>query len=182
MRDDWVEAVHRFWFAELKPRAWFRTDAKVDAEIRRRFLGVWDALRAAPPRIADARAAVAAAVALDQFPRNMFRGGPDAFATDAAALAVARAAVAAGLDRGLPDPERMFLYMPFQHSEDLADQARSVELFATLDIPDALATATRHKALIDRFGRFPHRNAILGRISTPEEVEHLKRAKGFEKG
>ena len=96
MAEDWVEAVLRFWFEELKPRAWFRTDPKLDDEIRRRFLEFWDTLRAAPLRIVDARTAVAAVVVLDQFPRNLFRGGAEAFATDAEALAVARAAIAAG--------------------------------------------------------------------------------------
>jgi uncharacterized protein (DUF924 family) len=182
MRNDWVEAVLSFWFDELKPRAWFRTNPKLDAEIRRRFLGLWQELKAALPTLSDAPTAVAAAVAFDQFPRNMFRGTAEAYATDALALQAARAALSAGLDRGLSDPERQFLYMPFQHSEDPADQQRSVELFSGLTIPGARRTAEAHKALIDRFGRFPHRNAILGRASTPAELEHLRAARsGFER-
>jgi uncharacterized protein (DUF924 family) len=177
MQSAWVDAVLTFWFEELRPAAWFRTDPKVDEEIRRRFLDVWERFKAAPPDVGDARAAVAAAVVLDQFPRNLFRGRPEAFATDAQALRIARAALANGWDRGLSEPERQFLYMPFQHSEDADDQRRSVELFSTLAIPDAARSAQQHKALIDRFGRFPHRNAVLGRVSTPEEVEHLARGR-----
>lgn len=182
MQDDWVEAVHRYWFEALKPAAWFRADASVDAEIRRRFLGLWEALKAAPPAPRDGRAAVAAAIVFDQLPRNMFRGRTKAYATDRLALEVARAAVDAGLDRGLSQPERQFLYMPFQHSEDLADQRRSVELFSGLTLPGARRSAEEHKALIDRFGRFPHRNAALDRASTAEEVEHLSTTRrGFER-
>jgi len=216
MRDGWVDEVHRFWFGELRPRAWFRTDPKLDEEIRRRFLGLWQALKAEPPALAcfppkwvrfgdeearqqrearafpgscepgtalsDARTALAAAVVFDQFPRNMHRGTAEAYATDPLARDLARAALAAGLDRGLSDPERQFLYMPFQHSEDPADQQRSVALFSSLAIPGARRTAEAHKALIDRFGRFPHRNAILGRAPTPEELAHLQtRRAGFEK-
>jgi uncharacterized protein (DUF924 family) len=182
MENDWVDDVRRFWFEALKPGAWFRTDPRVDGEIRDRFLGLYEQLKASPPEPADARTAVAAVVVLDQFPRNLFRDRPEAFASDAQALAVARLALAAGLDRGLPERERMFLYMPLQHSEDARDQQRSVELFATLAVPGARASAEKHKAIIDRFGRFPHRNAALGRASTPDEVLHLKRASGFRKG
>jgi uncharacterized protein (DUF924 family) len=182
MREGWADEVHGFWFDELRPRAWFRTDPELDEQIRRRFLRLWTALRAEPPGLSDARTAVAAAVVFDQFPRNMFRGRPEAYATDALALDLARAAVSAGLDWELSDPERQFLYMPFQHSEDPADQRRSVALFAGLDIPDERRSAEAHKALIDRFGRFPHRNAVLGRESTPEELAHLEAARaGFEK-
>jgi uncharacterized protein (DUF924 family) len=129
---------------------------------------------AAPRGGPAAPTAVAAAIVFDQFPRNMFRGAAQAYATDALARAVARAALSAGLDRGLPDPERQFLYMPLQHSEDPADQQRSVALFSGLAIPGARRDAEAHRAVIDRFGRFPHRNAALGRASTPAEIEHLR--------
>jgi uncharacterized protein (DUF924 family) len=178
---DWARDVLRFWFETLKPQAWFHTDPTVDAEIRVRFLGLHERLKTTPPEPEDAETALAAVIVFDQFPRNLFRGRPEAYATDALALGLARAAIAAGLDRGLEDRERMFLYMPFHHSEDRADQQRSVELFATLDVPGALQSAQGHKAVVDRFGRFPHRNAALGRVSTPEEIEHLKHPAGFEK-
>ena len=183
MPGDWVETVLSFWFDELRPAAWFRADRALDAEIRRRFLGLWEALRAAPPVAPDGRTAVAAAVVFDQFPRNMFRGTAQAYATDALAREVARTALSAGLDRGLADPERQFLYMPFQHSEDPADQQTSVALFAGLALRGARATAEAHRAVIDRFGRFPHRNAVLSRASTPEEIEHLRATRRrFERG
>lgn len=182
MQNAWVDEVLKFWFGELKPAAWFRSDPAVDEEIRRRFLDLWERFRAQPPKVEAPRSAVAAAIVLDQFPRNLFRGRPEAFATDAAALQIARAALDQGWDRGLSDPERQFLYMPFQHSEDADDQRRSLELFSTLAIADAVRSAREHKALIDRFGRFPHRNAVLGRASTPEEVEHLASSRsGFER-
>jgi uncharacterized protein (DUF924 family) len=118
--------------------------------------------------------ALAAVIALDQFPRNAFRGSPMAFEADGHALGIAQAAIAAGLDRALSGTERQFLYMPFQHSENRDLQARSVELFATLEDPECLRYAKEHKAIIDRFGRFPHRNAILGRTSTAQEIEFLR--------
>lgn len=181
MQDGWVEEVLSFWFDELEPRAWFVADPRLDAEIRRRFLTLWQGLKTAAPVPRDGRTAVAAAIVFDQLPRNMFRVRPEAYASDPLALEVARAAVDAGLDRGLSDPERQFLYMPFQHSEDPADQRRSVELMSALAIPGARRSAEDHKALIDRFGRFPHRNAILGRAPTPDEVEHLRTTRtGFE--
>src|SRR5690606_359020 len=115
---------------------------------------------------------------LDQFPRNMFRGTPRAYATDAKARAVARAAVAAGHDRDMPPTQAMFIYLPFEHSEALADQEESLRLFGRLAErhPDErmMQAVRRHHEIIARFGRFPHRNAILGRESTAEEVEFLR--------
>nr|WP_199303180.1 DUF924 family protein [Oscillatoria sp. FACHB-1406] len=116
-------------------------------------------------------------ILLDQFPRNLFRSQPQAFATDAKALSVAKSAVERGFDRDLIPAQRWFIYLPFEHSENLADQERCIQLFTQLEgdpeskIP--IDFAHRHKAVIDRFGRFPHRNSILGRESTPEEIEFL---------
>jgi len=122
---------------------------------------------------ADARTALAATIVLDQFSRNMFRGTPAAFAADAQALAIAEAAIARGFDVGLPPERRQFFYLPFEHAEDPGLQARCVELFTPLG-EEAVRWAMAHKVIIDRFGRFPHRNAILGRASTPEEIEFLR--------
>jgi uncharacterized protein (DUF924 family) len=110
----------------------------------------------------------------DQMPRNMFRDHPHAFATDKKALGIAIAAVARGLDEGMTKDERAFCYLPFEHAEDPQSQARCVALMAALGDPELTKWAEAHKAIIDRFGRFPHRNAILGRPSTPEESEFLK--------
>ena len=121
---------------------------------------------------------MAAVIVLDQFPRNMFRGTAQAFATDAVALKISKDAIAAKLDTQLTPQQRAFLYMPFQHVEDRNDQARSVELFSALGA-ESLSYARQHKEVIDRFGRFPHRNAALGRESTPEEIEFMKTHPGF---
>ena len=104
----------------------------------------------------------------------MYRGDPRSFAADPVALALATEAIERGLDRAMSVDERKFFYLPFEHSEDPAVQARSVELFATLENEDTLGYALRHKEIVDRFGRFPHRNEVLGRESTPEEIEFLK--------
>jgi len=176
-----------FWFGAQnapdygKPRkAWFRKDEAFDAEIRLRFAathaaadsGALDSWQHAAP------SCLALIIVLDQFSRNMFRGTPRAFASDARALAVAQHAVARGFDRELSPVQRMFVYLPFEHSERLEDQKRSVELFDTLrgvpELTDSIPYAQRHYDVIARFGRFPHRNAILGRPSTAEELEYLK--------
>lgn len=119
-------------------------------------------------------AALALIVVLDQFSRNMFRGTPRAFVGDPAALAAAAGVIERGFDRLLSAQERSFAYMPFEHAEDLAAQRRSLALFEALD-PNDMQYAKRHHEIIVRFGRFPHRNAVLGRESTSEEIEFLKR-------
>ncbi|KAB2911993.1 MAG: DUF924 domain-containing protein [Hyphomicrobiaceae bacterium] len=173
--NEWAADIHRFWFEELRSEQWFRKDAALDDTIRVRFLGHHEYAAGAhiSDLMLDGQATVAAVIALDQFPRNMFRGTPRAFATDAKAIALAQAAIDAKLDATLNKNERLFLYLPFEHCEDAAAQARSVALFAALEDPELLKYAQAHKAIIDRFGRFPHRNAVLGRPSTREEVEFL---------
>jgi uncharacterized protein (DUF924 family) len=164
-----------FWFEELTPEQWFRKDAAVDAAVRQRFGELYERLarNGGEAWAASPEGALAAVIGLDQLPRNLFRGEPRAFASDGAALALAERAIARGLDQSLAPRQRMMLYMPFQHSEDPAVQARSEALFADVGDPQALAFARRHREVIARFGRFPHRNAILGRVSTPEEREFL---------
>jgi uncharacterized protein (DUF924 family) len=172
---NWVGDVLRFWFDETQPQQWFTKDADFDRLVCDRFLGVHEVAAGLPMDqcVADADTALAAVIACDQFPRNIFRGSPGAFATDAKALALAERAIGLGFDAGLPVVRRQFLYLPFEHAEDRQAQARSVALFATLG-EELLRWAEAHKAIIDRFGRFPHRNAVLGRASTPEEIEFLK--------
>jgi uncharacterized protein (DUF924 family) len=177
---EWTDEVLQFWFHELQPIAWFRKDEQVDTLIRGRFEELHQRLAAsAPERFSTPRASLAAVIVLDQFPRNMYRNSPRAFATDAKALAISARAIGAGYDQLLSSNERVFLYMPFQHSEDAAVQARSVELFGTLDDPETLSFAIEHQKIIDRFGRFPHRNAALQRASTAEEIEFMKQHRGF---
>lgn len=175
-----------FWFGAPgspqrgRPRkAWFGKSESFDAEIRGRFLDTWDGAIGGRLRQWEATplAALARIVVLDQFSRNLFRGAAHAFAGDALALAAACAALERGFDRLLRPVERLFIYLPFEHAEDLAAQQHSLELFAALraDSPgeDNRDYARRHYAIIARFGRFPHRNAVLGRESTPAEIEFL---------
>ena len=172
----WIADVLRFWFSELTPKGWFAVDAAVDEAIRIRFAELYREMRTAPPDAAalDAQGHLAAVIVFDQFPRNLFRHTPAAFATDAIALSLSLDAVARGMDKTLGEQERQFLYMPFMHSENAAMQARSVQLFTALEIPEAMQAARQHKYIIDRFGRFPHRNRALGRISTAAEEAFLK--------
>ena len=171
-----IDAVIRFWFEALTPKDWYRKDEALDAEIRRRFGAIYEELKAGVPPswLTSPKGVLAAILVLDQFPRNMFRDDPRAFATDRTALALAKQAIGERLDLQLPPEQRAFLYMPFQHSEAAADQARSVELFTALGNELNLDFALRHRAIIARFGRFPHRNAVLGRASTGDELAFLK--------
>jgi uncharacterized protein (DUF924 family) len=154
---------------------WFRKDPAFDREVRDRFLALHEAL-AGGTRVEwleRPRDCLARIIVLDQFPRNMFRGAPRAFATDPLALETARLAGDRGYDRGMLDVERQFVYLPFEHSESLADQQRACELMKPLG-EDLYDWALRHQRIVERFGRFPHRNEILGRKSTAEELEFLK--------
>lgn len=173
---DWSERVLAFWFDEVGPQRWFIKDAALDARIGELFGPVYEHLAQTPSEdlVADATQALAAVVVLDQFSRNMFRDDAKAFALDDKALDIARAAIARGFDKQIETDRRIFMYLPFEHSEDGADQERSIELIGSLGRPDLLKWAQAHKDVIDRFGRYPHRNVILGRVSTPEELVFLK--------
>jgi uncharacterized protein (DUF924 family) len=157
---------------------WYKKDDAFDAEVRRRYLELWQRASAGELSTWEMSddGALALTIVLDQFPRNMFRGKPEAFSSDAKALTVAEGAIAHGVDTRI-DPELLeFLYMPFMHSEAIADQLRCVELFQ--NSPDNLGHAKEHADIIRRFGRFPHRNRMLGRATTPEEQTYLD-AGGF---
>lgn len=171
----WVGEVLRFWFEELTQAQWFAKSDELDAQIRARFLAVHQRLMAGDTTATSGpRATLAAVIVLDQFSRNMFRGDPRAFAADAIALHLAKQAVALGLDQAMAPTERLFLYLPYEHSENAADQVISLELTTALGNAFWTRYALAHKQIIDRFGRFPHRNAVLGRESTPEEIEMLQ--------
>jgi uncharacterized protein (DUF924 family) len=180
------EDVLAFWFGWPDAadygqyrNAWFVKDAAFDAAIRGRYLATWQ--RAAQGGLVDwstsPRSTLALIVVMDQFPRNIFRGDARSFSTDSMALRTACNMVDAGLDADLLPVERSFVYLPFEHSEDPVMQDRSVRLFTELEshpaAPQMLDYARRHRDVIARFGRFPHRNAALGRISTPEELAWL---------
>jgi uncharacterized protein (DUF924 family) len=170
-RDDWRGEVLRFWFG-LDKAQWFAPDEPLDYQIREQFLKLWSEKQALPAEkfLVDPMTALASVILFDQFPRNMFRSHADQFATDTLALAVARGAVERGFDEELPADERAFLYLPFEHSELLDDQRRSLLLFTRLGDPLYLDYAKRHFDIIERFGRFPHRNAMLGRAPRPAEI------------
>jgi uncharacterized protein (DUF924 family) len=160
-----------FW-REAGPERWFNKDAAFDEEVRQRFLDVHEVAAAGRLRAWETSAdgALALLILLDQFPRNMFRGDAAQFATDPLALALATGAVDAGLDGQVPPDRRGFFYMPFQHSEEIEDQRRSLLLFTRLGDPHLLHYARLHHDIVERFGRFPHRNAILGRTPRPDEI------------
>ena len=170
------EKVLAFWFEELTPKSWWEKSVELDQQIRERFgdthaaatrgeLHSWRVT--APGRLAEI-------IVLDQFSRNMFRDTPQAFAYDPIALVLAQEAVGGGHDKELAEDHRMFLYMPFMHSESAAIHELAVELFSQPSLEQNLKFEHAHKAIIDRFGRYPHRNEILARASTPEELAFLK--------
>ena len=169
---DWRDDLLTFWFG-LEPEQWWKSDPRLDSEIRKRFLDLHEAERENVPDryLGSPREALAAVILFDQLPRNMYRGHADQFMTDPLALAIAKGAVDKGFDDELERQERGFLYMPFQHSENIEDQHRSLALFTALGDAYQLRYARLHHDVIDRFGRFPHRNAILGREPRPAEIE-----------
>lgn len=168
-----------FWFEESTPEQWFKKDPGFDAAIRDRFADTHKAAAAgALDGWADtAMGLMALVIVLDQFSRNLYRDSAVAFAQDAKALALARDGIARGLDLAITPPDRrVFLYLPFEHSEDLADQEAAIRLCeARTDDPAYVDFARRHRDVIAEFGRFPHRNAVLGRHSTPAEAAYLAR-------
>ncbi|GKS96572.1 DUF924 family protein [Acidovorax sp. SUPP2825] len=173
---DAARHVLTFWFEETTPQQWFAKDAAFDAAIRERFARLHH--EAAQAELWDWRATpqgrLAEVIVLDQFSRNLHRDSAQAFAHDGMALVLAQEAVAAQADAALPPAWRAFLYMPYMHSESAAVQARSVALFTQLGNANNLHFAVRHRDIVVRFGRFPHRNTVLGRPSTPQETAFLQ--------
>ena len=171
MSADWVGDVLRFWFGLDNERRW-KADPVFDEEIRERFQALWSGKRQLPVGefLSQPLTALAAIILFDQFPRNMFRGSAEQFATDHLALQLAREAIDRGFDDELARDERVFMYMPFEHSENLADQKQSVRLFTALGDGFFTGFAQKHHDIIAKFGRFPHRNAMLGRAPRPEEI------------
>lgn len=176
-----AEDILSFWFEEAKPYQWFRRDSGFDAHCRQRFGALHDSARHGGLDVwrAHPRHSLALIILLDQFSRNIYRDEPRAFAQDPEALDVAQEAIARWFDRPCDSRERAFFYMPFMHSENLAMQERSVALFTSrMPASGNVPYAKEHRDIVKRFGRFPHRNRILGRASTPEEIAFLK-AGGF---
>lgn len=170
-----------FWFSKAARDRWFNSTTEFDAALRQRYMDTWRQGR--DGRLQDWEqgpgGALALVILLDQFPLNMFRDQPESFSTEAQSRAVASRAIESGFDAALPDDRKAFLYLPFMHSETLADQDRSVELFAAAGLDFNLKWARGHREIVRRFGRFPHRNAILGRTSSEEELAWLASPEGF---
>lgn len=173
--------VRDFWFSDHMQPFWFKKSDDIDRQIIQLFGETYEAAHAGRLKhwLDGPEDALALAIVLDQFPRNMFRGSARSFESNDLALTVARQALADGHDQQLDPTRRQFLYLPFMHSEDLQDQERSVSLYEALGNEHSLHFAREHRDIVARFGRFPHRNAVLGRENTPEETELLKTHDGF---
>lgn len=171
-----AQTILDFWFKEISPKLWWAKSDEFDQQIRMRFGALHQA--ASRCELASWRGTAAGRLAeiivLDQFSRNIYRDQPEAFAHDALALALAQTAVAAGADTELEPAQRAFLYLPYMHSESPLIHAQAVKLFSQPGLEGNLDFELRHQAIIQRFGRYPHRNAILGRTSTPEESAFLQ--------
>ena len=176
-----ADEVIEFWFSDPIRKQWFNAGDGLDEDIRQRFLPTWQAAR--DGHLAhwetSALGALALVIVLDQLPLNMFRGQPDSFSTEAASRRVAERAIAAGLEQQLSKQHKLMLYMPYMHSESMADQDRAITLFNTAGLSDNAKWARHHRAIVARFGRFPHRNALLGRDSSPDEIAWLASADAF---
>ncbi len=176
-----TDAILAFWFDEVGPDRWWVRSDETDESCTARFRDLWEEWRSRTPEsfLGSAREALAGVILFDQFSRNMFRGHADAFSTDPLALAIARGALDRGLDDAMSEDERSFLYMPFQHSEALADQDRSLMLFTALGNANSLDFARKHHDMIARYGRFPARNAALGRPNRPGEDAAIEASKDW---
>ena len=178
---DWAARLLVFWFDDHGIDDWYGGGPAFDEAVRD-LAGDWhDALRALPADhfLTDPDTALAAVILFDQVPRNIHRNHADAFATDELARAIARGMVERGWDESVPEEHRQFAYLPFEHSEDIADQRESLRLMAQLTDPRSLEYAQKHFDIIDRFGRFPHRNAALGRASRPDEAAAIEEGKDW---
>lgn len=173
--------VLKFWFEETTPEQRFKKDPDFDALIRDRFRPLYDDIRSNGHErfLESADTILAAIIVLDQFSRNMFRDQPEAFAEDSQARGLTKHAIEVGFDQKLASERRVFCYMPLMHSEDLADQDLSLKVFGALGNDQVYDYAVRHRDIIEKFGRFPHRNAVLGRDTTDEEKAHLEEHGGF---
>lgn len=164
------QEINRFWIEQVGPKGWYIQSDQLDQQIRDQFMAAWENAESLTANWrATPEEALAALILTDQFPRNMFRGDPRAFETDALARDIATDAISKGFDLKTEEPQRQFFYLPYEHSEDLADQNRAVDLFRERMPGENLTHAELHRDAIACFGRFPWRNAALGRTSTPEE-------------
>ena len=170
-----------FWFADECRKCWFNATNEIDKMIRERFETIWEDARDNKLKswMDTAEGCLALVIILDQFPLNMYRGQADSFSTEASARFVARHAIEQGFDQGMSREEKAFLYLPFMHSENIEDQNESIALFERAGMTDNLKWATHHRDIVRSFGRFPHRNNILGRVNSPEEDAYLRSDEAF---
>lgn len=182
MRDTKQEVIY-FWFEETEPQLWFQKNDSFDAQIRDRFTVTYQMAKDGLSNhwASDAEGALALCLVLDQFPRRLYRGTPQAYETDEKALLTAKQAISRGFHQVLSPEKRFFMFLPFEHSERMLDQKRNLELFKSMEDENPLAYAVALKRFdtIEKFGRFPERNAALGRDSTGEETEWLRKHGGF---
>ena len=173
--DDWESQIIDFWFDAHGHVDWFGGGPAFDAEVTEKFADIYAALRSQPVEAftIGTMTALAAIILFDQMPRNMFRGSAEAFATDPLALGIAKVGVSRGFDTVLDTDKKVFFYLPFEHSEDLDDQRESLRLMGSLDNPEYLEYAQAHFDIIKAFGRFPHRNKVLGRSDRPGEADAI---------
>jgi len=176
-----AQEILDFWFSDEVRKLWFNSTPEFDASLRERFLPLWQ--QASRGELdhwqENAAGCLALVILLDQFPLNMFRAEAQSFATEAQSRDVAQLAVDKGFDQALEAKQCAFLYMPFMHSEALADQQRALELFDQPGLEDNLRFARHHHGIIEKFGRFPHRNQVLGRDSSAAEIEYLNSKEAF---
>ena len=176
------ETILNFWFSEANQKYWFNSTASFDRTIRLSYKSTWE--QAARDKLdnwkASAKGALALIILLDQFPLNMFRGTAKSFATEKKAIELTHYSIAKNYDSQLTGKKLTFLYLPLMHSEDIDDQNLCVRLFEKTDLEDNLRFAKHHRDIIEKFGRFPHRNSILDRANTPEELEYLASPNAFK--
>lgn len=178
---NWITDVLRFWFDELSVDDWFGSSTAVDEQITERFQELWEEqkTKVATDFLASPETALAAIILFDQFPRNMFRDTAEAFSTDHLALQIAKEVIDRETDHKLTEGQRMFVYMPFMHSEDMEDQTRCLGLFTALGNENNIKFAKAHRDIIVQYGRFPHRNAVLGRETRPDEQAAIDQGSGW---
>jgi len=179
--NDAIQEVLDFWYDENNAKKWYNSTPEFDAEIKQRFETLWQ--QAADNKLNDWQESPAGSLALcillDQFPLNMFRGEDKSFQTEAQSIEVSKAAIAKGFDDEIPSERVSFMYLPLMHSEELDDQNLSVACFEKHALEENLRFAKHHRGLIEEFGRFPHRNKIMGRENTPEEISYLNSDRAF---
>lgn len=177
-----VDEILDFWFSEYMSEHWFNSTSEIDREIKDRFEALWTL--ACAGELDDwqdsATGSLALIILLDQMPLNMFRGQTKSFSTEARAISVAKQAIQRAFDNQLGNEQLVFMYMPFMHSENMQDQNRAVELFSAAGLQENVKFAKHHRSIVERFGRFPHRNEILGRQSSQQELEYLQSDEAFK--